>query len=245
MTKDIYRDLKLPRPEQLSFIDYLTNDTFKTITPKVVLNKFHSLRINGNKAAHGELSKPDKALFLLQEAFDLARWLYVQFEKGDPQSIQAFQKPQLIEQGDSKAELKKQKKQALEKLAIQEARMESLLQELEEVRQKAETAQQNSEELQALLQTSQQSADRLEFNEAETRQRIIDLALAEVDWKIGQEIKAPTKLEEVEVPDQPTDSGIGYADYVLWNDDHNPLAVIEAKRTSQSLKEVDIKQNLC
>ena len=151
MTKDIYRDLKLPRPEQLSFIDYLTNDTFKTITPKVVLNKFHSLRINGNKAAHGELSKPDKALFLLQEAFDLARWLYVQFEKGDPQSIQAFQKPQLIEQGDSKAELKKQKKQALEKLAIQEARMESLLQELEEVRQKAETAQQNSEELQALF----------------------------------------------------------------------------------------------
>ena len=54
MTKDIYRDLKLPRPEQLSFIDYLTNDTFKTITPKVVLNKFHSLRINGNKAARME-----------------------------------------------------------------------------------------------------------------------------------------------------------------------------------------------
>ena len=41
---------------------------------------------------------------------------------------------------------------------------------------------------------------------------------------------APQK--EVEVPHQPTESGIGYADYVLWDDNGNPLAVIEAKKTS-------------
>ena len=40
-------------------------------------------------------------------------------------------------------------------------------------------------------------------------------------------------LEE-EVAHQPTPSGIGYADYVLWDDTGNPLAVIEAKKTSVS-----------
>ena len=30
----------------------------------------------------------------------------------------------------------------------------------------------------------------------------------------------------------PNDSGLGYADYVLWGDDGKPLAVVEAKRTT-------------
>jgi type I restriction enzyme R subunit len=34
------------------------------------------------------------------------------------------------------------------------------------------------------------------------------------------------------VEHQPTASGIGYADYVLWDDNANPLAVIEAKKTA-------------
>ena len=39
--------------------------------------------------------------------------------------------------------------------------------------------------------------------------------------------------KEVEVKHQPTASGLGYADYVLWDDNGNPLAVIEAKKTSR------------
>ena len=30
----------------------------------------------------------------------------------------------------------------------------------------------------------------------------------------------------------PNNSGIGYADYVLWGDDGKPLAVVEAKKTT-------------
>lgn len=39
-------------------------------------------------------------------------------------------------------------------------------------------------------------------------------------------------LEEVEVSGMPSDSGIGYVDYVLYGDDGKPLAVVEAKKTS-------------
>ncbi|MCK5680851.1 DEAD/DEAH box helicase family protein, partial [bacterium] len=42
---------------------------------------------------------------------------------------------------------------------------------------------------------------------------------------------------EEEVPYQPTQSSIGYADYVLWDEAGKPLAVIEAKKTAVSLEQ--------
>ena len=71
LTKDIYRDLKLPKTEQPSLVDLLKNDAFTAITPKVVLCKLHALRMHGNKAAHGEPVRVPHALWLLKEAHDL------------------------------------------------------------------------------------------------------------------------------------------------------------------------------
>jgi type I restriction enzyme, R subunit len=67
LTKDIYRDLRLPKPDQATFVDLLKNDAFSSITPKVVLDKLHALRIHGNKAAHGEEAKPRNALGCLRK----------------------------------------------------------------------------------------------------------------------------------------------------------------------------------
>ena len=38
-------------------------------------------------------------------------------------------------------------------------------------------------------------------------------------------------INEVELAGMPNKSEVGYADYVLYDDSHKPLAVIEAKRT--------------
>lgn len=38
-------------------------------------------------------------------------------------------------------------------------------------------------------------------------------------------------MNEVEISGMPNKSGIGFADYVLYDDMHRPLAIIEAKRT--------------
>src|SRR6202166_3531622 len=109
LTKDIYRDLGLPKPDQPAFVDLLTNDSFQAITPKVVLDKLHALRIHGNKAAHGEPATTRNALWLLQEAFDLARWMFVRFGKGDSQRIPAFKHPSPDGVEDSKGQLKREK----------------------------------------------------------------------------------------------------------------------------------------
>lgn len=75
----------------------------------------------------------------------------------------------------------------------------------------------------------------LDMSEAETRKLYIDLAIKEAGWDICSvdgEIVASRACVEIQVEGMPSASGIGYADYVLFDDDCRPLAVIEAKKTS-------------
>lgn len=233
LTKDIYRELRLPKPDQPTFVDLLKNDAFIAITPKVVLDKLHALRIHGNKAAHGEPATVRTALWLIQEAFDLGRWLFVQFAKGDAAAIPTFVQPMAEAVDESKGQLKREKRQVLEKLAAQEAQMEALLRELDAAREAAVTAEKKVEEIQSLASSGAAAANLLAFNEATTRARIIDSLLATANWSVGLGNASTAEVgKEVEVKHQPNASGLGYADYVLWDDNGNPLAVIEAKKTA-------------
>ena len=232
LTKDIYRDLQLPKPHHAMFVDLLQNPAFAAITPKVVLDKLHALRIHGNRAAHGELVKPRKAFWLLQEAHDLARWLLVRFGGGDVDSIPPFK---LLEAATltAGAGQRRERRRILEKLAVQETQMEALLHELDENRKAASAAKKKIEELKGLAQSAKEAANVLEFDEATTRTRLIDSLLASANWNVGAGLECTDEVgKEIEIEHQPTNSGVGYADYVLWDDNGNPLAVIEAKKTS-------------
>ena len=228
LTKDIYRDLRLPRPEQPTLVDLLKNHAFAAVTPKVVRDKLHSLRIHGNRAAHGEPVRATHALSRLREAHDLARWLCVLHGKAKGGQLQPFTKPTAPDKGDAR-----ERRQLLERLAGQEAQMNALLSELEDTRSKASTAENEATELRKAAGAAQAAADELHFDEAKTRTRLIDSLLASAGWKVGEGLKSTEQVgKEVEVEGQPTASGIGYADYVLWDDNGNPLAVIEAKKTA-------------
>lgn len=66
----------------------------------------------------------------------------------------------------------------------------------------------------------------LELSEYKTRKIYIDSMLTDAGW-----IEGHNWINEVELEGMPNQSGLGYADYVLYGDDGRPLAVIEAKRT--------------
>jgi len=233
LTKDIYRDLRLPKPDQSTFLDLLKNESFSSITPKVVIDKLHAIRIHGNKAAHGEPATVASALWLLQEAFDLARWLFIQFGKGNASRIPPYAPPKTEDVNDTSGQLKREKRQVLEKLAAQEAQMDALLRELEAARQATIAAEKKAEEITALALSGAATANLLEFDEATTRARIIDSLLATSGWNVAAGLASTSEVgKEVEVRHQPTASGLGYADYILWDNNGNPLAVIEAKKTS-------------
>ena len=67
-----------------------------------------------------------------------------------------------------------------------------------------------------------------DYSEAQTRDAFIDIMLREAGWNPKGE-----NVEEYEVQGMPSDSGIGYVDYVLWGADGLPLAVVEVKRTKK------------
>ena len=101
------------------------------------------------------------------------------------------------------------------------------------MRERAEAAEKKSEELEELAASAKTSADLLEFDEATTRNRIIDGLLASAGWDVGSDLQTTDSVaKEYKVADQPTTTGEGFVDYVLWDDDGTPLAVIEAKKTS-------------
>lgn len=228
MTKFIYRELNLPAPNQPSFVNLLTNQAFTAITPKVVLDKLHALRIHGNKAAHGEQVKFKSALWLLGEAHDLARWLHMGYGGGNAQNIPKFRQP-----SEPKIEPRKWR-QAFEKLAAQEAQIEHSLYNIETARQNEKaTVEKKTTALDTFATKAVKSASELKFDEAITRARLIDSQLASVGWNVATgNTNTEDVGKEIEIPYQPTDSGFGYADYVLWDNSGNPLAVIEAKKAS-------------
>ena len=105
---------------------------------------------------------------------------------------------------------------------------------LRAARSQTHATQRKVAELKALLNTGKVVADALGFDEATTRKRLIDTGLSSVGWDVGinggetQEV-----TQEEQILHQPTETGTGFADYVLWDDNGLPLAVVEVKKTSK------------
>lgn len=234
MVDGIYQQLGLLKLPQAHLIDLLNNDSFRAVTPNVVLDKLHAVRIHGNKAAHGETISQNTALWLLRECHDLARWFFMVYLGGERADCPNYQEPPAGGlAGATKARLKQEKKAVLEKLAHQEAQLESLLAELEAARAAASAATQQLADLQATASAARQAVDVLQFDEATTRKRLIDSQLVLCGWRVGENGTHTEDIsQEYRVDHQPTATGKGYADYVLWDDNGKPLAVIEAKKTA-------------
>lgn len=232
MVSRIYAQHSLPKPFQPNLLDLLKNESFQAAVPPVVLDKFHAIRIRGNKAAHGEDVPAQAAAAMLRECFDLACWFHLVLANGVVADLKSYQDiPKAYEPAGG---IKRDSKSALEKLATQEAQMQQLLKQIEEQQAAVKAAEAKAEELQQLFAVGQQAAGVLEFNEETTRQRLIDIMLAEAGWDVGAKGKTTAEVvQEEEVAYQPTETGMGAADYVLHNDDGKRLAVVEAKRTSK------------
>ncbi|QQS48543.1 MAG: DEAD/DEAH box helicase family protein [Acidobacteriota bacterium] len=226
--RDLYFKLGLPEPVQSNLFDMTREISFKRSVPRVIQQKLDSLRVQGNKAAHGDKSSKSIAQWILKEAWDLSCWFYVAYCDGSQDKIPEYEEPAAT------ATAEKESKQFLARLAEQEKQLQQILLELEETRKKADAADRAAANLEAAMANGQQVADSLHFNEAETRQRLIDSLLQAAGWKLGEAGTSSEEVgQEVEVPHQPTTTGKGYADYVLWGANGLPLAVIETKKTSK------------
>ena len=151
LTKDIYRDLGLPKPDQA--------DLCRSADQPVVCRDHAE---GGSRQAscspHSrQQGRPRRTRDTRGTRSGFSRRLSISHAgcsfnlgKGMPRASLPFEQPSADGSDDSKGQLKREKRQVLEKLAAQEAQMEALLRDLEAARQAAATAEKNAEEIQAL-----------------------------------------------------------------------------------------------
>lgn len=227
----VYDTFRLPKPYQPNLNDLLNEDTFRARIPSVVQTKLHALRMHGNKAVHANQGTTPTALAMVQEAFDIARWVFVTFDGGLASDIRAFELPK--PPADAK-KLEKDRQRLLAQIAEQEQQMQAVLEQLAQAKAQQATVERTAEELQHLIANGNAAVDQLAFDEATTRQRLIDAMLVAARWNVGQGGASTDEVgQEVEMPQPQNKTGVGYADYVLWGENGKPLAVIEAKRTAK------------
>ncbi|MFX4223497.1 MAG: DEAD/DEAH box helicase family protein [Thalassobaculum sp.] len=222
-TGALYLRLKLDRPYSRAFADLLTHSSFEQAIPQGVRNKLHALRKHGNAGAHGGNADTQTALWLVKEAALLSAWMAMAVLGRKKEDLTAYVAP--TEPDDPKA--------LADELEARNAELEKVVSEHDQLKAEYEEAKLKVAELQAIQQKGQLTADLLSFTEADTRARLIDKALVDAGWDVGVDgANTGDVTQEQELTGQPTKTGVGYADYVLWGDNGRPLAVVEAKKTA-------------
>ncbi|EXF58014.1 DEAD/DEAH box helicase family protein [Acinetobacter sp. 1294596] len=242
-------DKKLTQPYDPSLYSLITDVKFKEIIPPYIWDKMDNIRMVGNSAVHGKKFKQLTTEETVKHISHLFL-IYVWFERtyGSPSKDRSqpnLFNPKLIPNADNaqprtanqeqlqkQAEAKEKEFAVLHKaLREREQKLLELSASLEE-REKyladidAEIAKKRQQVEQAKLANSK-IPDHTDYKESETRKLKIDLLLEEAGWEIGVTVR-----EEVPVTGMPSTSGKGSVDYVLYDANGLPLALVEAKRTS-------------
>jgi len=177
----------------------------------------------------------------LRYLYDFLKWFAINYSEVAPILSGAFDKVHIPKIGAAQRALKIQQAEQQKAAAALQAKIEQLEKEKEAALEEAQFnelklavfKEQQAEEKARLVA---QKLERIqpvarEYTEAETRKHLIDAALKEAAWfnlEKGRELEFPVKGMPIN-RDNP--KGNGFVDYVLWDDNGKPLALIEAKRS--------------
>ena len=246
-------DRSLHRPYDRGLNSLLSQPEFEALLPPQVIQKARLIQKQGNQAVHSNRAVQTRdALGLCRDLFHVLFWLARTYTRAsDPKAIEATfdvkRIPYYVSSDQAVAftrdELKKQEQQFEEKLAderaelnAREAEIARRSQNLEE--QESALADVNAELVRVRAELAEAKVrniavpDTHDYDELATRKQIIDVLLAEAGWTVGDDASV-----EYPLTGMPNNTGDGFADYVLWGKDGQPLAVVEAKR---ALKDPEI-----
>lgn len=189
-----------------------------------------TIKLIGNKAAHRnrESITKETALTAVEQLYGFLLQLAANYQDEIPH-IQPFDVsliPTSFTAVSQKEQLQLQEQILTEKQELQELQLQ-----LQEEREAFEA------ERAAFRAKREQKGDTAkvkpeDWTEEETRIRLIDVLLQEAGWNPKGENVSEFKISGL--PTNAFPSGFGKADYVLWDDNQKPLAIIEAKKTIKS-----------
>lgn len=201
-------DGSLVMPYQDTLVSLMSTEEFRDIVDPDLWRRLDFIRRVGNNAAHnGKKITLDQAKLCLENLYIFLDFVAYCYAKD-------------YTEGEFHGELLEEQKQPVLKEIppISEIDLKALIAENQTLK----------EQLTARREGQQQTyvPKPLDLSEYKTRKIYIDTMLTDAGWTEGK-----NWINEVELPGMPNKSEVGYADYVLYDDAHRPLAVIEAKRT--------------
>ena len=210
-------ELKAPYQDNLASLIY--NYEFKSLLEPNMMERLSYVHKLGNKAVHTTMAvKKEEATLSLRNLFTFTSWIDYCYSL-DFGEIEFNEN--LLGDNDQLKKTVQEKDELFKVLSQKDRKLEEIIEENEKLRKDNKVRRKQNQ--------NKRSYKVDEISEFETRKIYIDLNLELSGWRIGKDC-----LEEVEVRNMDNSSGIGFVDYVLYGDDGNPLAVVEAKNTSVS-----------
>ena len=198
-------DMELHMPYKDSLGTLMYDDTFRAILTDDIWNRLEFIRKEGNLAAHNEKPKSkNEAKLCLYNLFCFVDFLYYTYSHD-------------YEERKYDASLLEQ--ETKEKIDVQISDID-LKQLIEENKALKEELSKRRTEKQPYVSKP------MELTEYQTRKAYIDELLRDAGW-----VENRDWINEVQLEGMPNKSEVGFADYVLYDDMHKPLAVVEAKKT--------------
>ncbi len=243
----IYDLEHLEKPFNTDLVNLINDENVKSILPHKLREGLYIVRKTGNNASHyGQRVTSIDAKISIRYIYDFLKWFALNYSKEIPELPSVFNDAFIPKLGEKQRQLKELQEE-------QDKAYQLLLEKLAKLEKEKEaiwvTAQESEASLAAFKQLTQAAVVKLkkqkqarlkplssEFNEAETRQHLIDVDLKEAGWndlRAGKDLEYPVTGMPV-TADNP--KGNGYVDYVLWDDNGKPLALIEAKRTTKDIE---------
>ena len=238
---------QLEKPFNTELVNLLNDEQVKALIPYQLREGLSYVRKTGNNAVHyGNRITATEALISIKYLYSFLKWFAVAY------SPKVVKVPGLFD--ESLIETSSDKHRQIKEIQSEQQRIqEDLLKQVQQLQAEKEAILAKAQESEAGLSAyklqvaaeldalQQQKSTRtlpvaIEFTEAETRKHLIDSDLKEAGWfsfSHGRDIEFPVKGMPI-TSDNP--NGNGYVDYVLWDDNGLPLALIEAKKTTKDLE---------
>ncbi|MDB5409769.1 MAG: type restriction enzyme EcoKI subunit [Rhodospirillales bacterium] len=222
-------NLKLPYQDNIAAL--LHEPTFRRAAGEAVFAKAKYINSLRNRAVHEERTiRATDAAGAVKELFQFCFWLARTYaRKGKPAPGLVFDASVLAPRGDT---LKK----AIVHIRAQQAALDARNGELTKLLADKQNLDAELTALRAEVAAARKAAeaqpDQHDYDEAETRDRYIDLLLREAGWALDR-----PEDTEFRVEGMPNNEGIGFVDYVLWGADGKPLGLVEAKRTRKDARQ--------
>jgi len=238
---------QLEKPFNTELVNLLNDEQVKALIPYQLREGLSYVRKTGNNAVHfGNRITATEALISIKYLYSFLKWFAVAYSPKVVKVPGLFDENLIATSSDKHRQIK-------EIQSEQQRIQEDLLKQVQQLQAEKEAILAKAQESEAGLSAyklqvaaeldalQQQKSTRtlpvaIEFTEAETRKHLIDSDLKEAGWfsfSHGRDIEFPVKGMPI-TSDNP--NGNGYVDYVLWDDNGLPLALIEAKKTTKDLE---------